>query len=193
MNLNELRRNLAPLLATTDDALLARQKAVSPVMKAEAEPADAFRQGATVPATPRNAAFIVLTAAVGGPPSKIRHRVERLWKSRYVEKGKTCPISNRSSLGIAIVSLIEDPVIRDQLDRLEVARSYRGYECASLVWRAAPASVFHPYSEREYRQKILPAVTTGLNRVAHIGGSVFAEIANLIARHKANERLQAGS
>jgi hypothetical protein len=134
-----------------------------------------------------------LTAAVGGPPSKIRHRVERLWKAHYVDKGKTCPISKRSSLGTAIISLIEDPVIRDQLDHLEVARSYGGYECASLVWRARLASVFHPYSEREYRRKVLPALMTGLNRVAHIGGPVFGEIANLIARRKATERLRGGS
>jgi hypothetical protein len=63
-----------------------------------------------------------------------------------VEKGKTCPISKRSSLGTAIASLIEEPVIRDQLDHLEVARSYGGYECASLVWRARLASVFHVWT-----------------------------------------------
>jgi hypothetical protein len=183
MDMTDLRRELSPILDTTDAALLARQKTVVPLMRAEAKPADAFRINQQPPATTQNAAFLVLTAMVGGPPKTAGMRVERMWRARYETAGQACRVTGATTLGELLVRLIEWDETRDRLDYVEYVPEYQS---ATAVWRGrAGVSVFHPHTSDEWQEKVQHAATAeGLTRQTVVRPRLFSRAAELIAAQK---------
>jgi hypothetical protein len=181
--LSDLRRQLAPLLATSDEALRARMKSVHRLLRENAQPGDKdFGRGSYAPANSRNAMFLALAAALGGPPRTAGKRVERLWKGRFQPwvtrpRDKTCPKTHAISLGQALVTLVEQEAVRAELHRLEFAYDY---EIVSLEWLDGSVSSFHPHTQRGWRARKEALDEAGFARVGRLPAATFGKIAKLL-------------
>jgi hypothetical protein len=181
--LSDLRRQLAPLLATSDEALRARMKSVHRLLRENAQPGDKdFGRGSYAPANSRNAMFLALAATLGGPPRTAGKRVERLWKARFQPwvtrpNNKVCPTSGAGTLGQALVALVEQEAVRAQLKLVEFAYNY---EIVSLEWRDGSVSSFHPHTQRGWQARKEAVEEAGFARVGRLPAATFEKIARLL-------------
>jgi hypothetical protein len=179
--LTHFRDGLAPLMGTTPDAILNRQKKLHALMRAEA-PDVPLRTGNPVAATPMNAAMVLLTVLDNGIIAEIPERMRRLWRAHISRRDK-CPVTGAATLGQALTALIEQPKIRDKLNMIELAREA---ETLSLDWKHRDRpSVFYPDATAgEWARRVRHIRATGPVHLAQLDGSIFTRIADLIADHR---------
>ncbi len=193
--LTQFRDALAPLMVTTPDAILNRQKRLHALMRAEA-PDAAFRTGVPVEATPMNAAMVLLVVLDNGNIAEIPERIDRLWRAHISRRDK-CPVTKVRTIGQALTALIEQPKLRAKLQMIELARET---DTISLVWHPPkshrpaprkqkpegfPSSVFYPdASAVEWARRVRHIQATRPVHLARLDGSIFARIADLIAEHR---------
>ena len=156
MQLSELRREIAPLLETTDSALRVRQQALYQIAALQHAGMRGWRGGGEsgITATTASAALLVLTGMLAGVPTTIGKRVLRLWRAHHQFAGP-CEVTGARILGDALVTVLEDPQIRVQLQWFDIDPRA---EVGMLYWtdREAP-SVFHPHNDREWARRIRKA------------------------------------
>ena len=99
LQLTQFRDGLAPLMGTTPDAILNRQKKLHVLMRAEA-PDAAFRTGIPVEATPMNAAMVLLAVLDNGIIAEIPERIAQLWQAHISRRDK-CPVTGGATVGAA--------------------------------------------------------------------------------------------
>jgi hypothetical protein len=183
MQLTEFRDQIASVMGTTPDAILNRQKKVHALMRQEAPAENDFGVGRPIQATPLNAAIVLLTVLDDAPMTEISERTESFWRAAYSRKaGPVCPLTGATTLGEAVVALIEQPLIQKRLDRIELEQETR---TATLVWRGKEyrPSVFHIYrTPQDWKRAVLKARASGPIHTATIAGTVFAKVAALIER-----------
>jgi hypothetical protein len=158
-------------------------KSVHRLLRENAQPGDKnFGRGSYAPANSRNAMFLALAAALGGPPRTAGKRVERLWKGRFQPwvtrpNDKTCPRTHAGTLGQALVALVEQEAVRAQLKLVEFAYDF---EIVSLEWRDGSVSSFHPHTQRGWQARKEALEEAGLTRVGRLSAATFEKIARLL-------------
>lgn len=157
-------------------------KPLGPLMRAEAGPDVKLGRGSAVPATAANIAMMALAAAVPGQPRAVAAIIERGWRARWQPRFEDdppdrCPISKAATLGQALVTLIEDPVVRDKLDFVEIAYEY---EIVSLAWFETRPSVFHPDTQAKFEAAVKDAQSGGYTRTGRIPAGTFAKLAGML-------------
>jgi hypothetical protein len=177
--LNTIRPALARLWGTTPDAIGNRVKKNYPLLR-EAS-GNAFRPGVAIPANSTVAAIVMLDWFDGGKLEEIGTRVPRLWNAKYTEAaGPTCPVSGASSLGQALVRLLDWDEVTDRLHRLELERETA---TTTLVWRGkVRPSVFHPFDTPQEWKRAVMAARRGVVHTVEVPGELFAQVAELIEK-----------
>lgn len=180
MQMNDFRTALAPMMGTTPDGLMSREKRVRSLMRAEA-PDVPFGTGHAIEASPLNAGIVLVTELDRAKLHEMPERTARLWRARFAREGKTCPVTRAATVGQAIVALIEQPALRAKLDHLDLQREVETFH---LWWRSGKCSTFHPFPPREWRKRVVEAAERGAIHTASLAGPVLGRVADLIVEHR---------